>query len=168
MPQQTPHREGSGPIQDHSVQGRMYRSLEQEALLTLLRSADLAKNRFSHLFEAAGITFQQYNVLRILRGAGERGLPTLEVGDRMIERTPGVTRIIDRLEAKGLVARERGVQDRRRVWCRISSAGLALLDRLDDPVSRTDISIFEGMPHSELRSLTQTLERLRARLSTLE
>jgi DNA-binding MarR family transcriptional regulator len=168
MPQQTPSREGSGPIHDNSVQGRAYRSLEQEALLTLLRSADLAKNRFSHLFEAAGITFQQYNVLRILRGAGDKGLPTLEVGERMIERTPGVTRIVDRLEAKGLVERRRGVEDRRRVWCRISPMGLALLDRLDDPVSRTDVSIFEGMPHSELRLLTQTLERLHFRLSTVE
>jgi len=164
----TPSRESSSPIQDHSAQGRMYRSPEQDALLTLLRSADLAKNRFSHLFESAGITFQQYNVLRILRGAGERGLPTLEVGERMIERTPGVTRIIDRLEAKGLVERRRGVEDRRRVWCRISAAGFSLLDRLDGPVSRTDVSIFEGMPHSELRVLTQTLERLCSRLSALE
>jgi DNA-binding MarR family transcriptional regulator len=167
MPQQIPSREGSGLIYDNSAQARMSRSLEQEALLTLLRSADLAKNRFSELFEDAGITFQQYNVLRILRGAGEKGLPTLEVGERMIERTPGVTRIIDRLEAKGLVERERGVKDRRRVWCKVSAEGLALLDRLDGPVSRTDVSIFEGMPHSELRLLTQTLERLRSRLSAV-
>ncbi|MCG6955105.1 MAG: MarR family transcriptional regulator [Gemmatimonadetes bacterium] len=167
MPQQTASREGSGPIHDNSVRGRMYWSPEQEALLTLLRSADLAKNRFSHLFEDAGITFQQYNVLRILRGAGEQGLPTLEVGKRMIERTPGVTRIIDRLKAKGLVERQRGAVDRRRVWCRLSAPGLALLDRLDGPVSRTDLSIFEGMPRSELKLLTQTLERLSSRLSTI-
>jgi DNA-binding MarR family transcriptional regulator len=144
------------------------RTREQESLLSLLRAADLAKHRFSGLFETQGITFQQYNVLRILRRSGPRGLPTLEVGQRMIERTPGVTRIIDRLEAKGLVARERCTQDRRRVWCRISPEGLALLERLDGPVGRSDVAIFQDMTPEELDHFSGLLERLHARLSSVE
>jgi DNA-binding MarR family transcriptional regulator len=144
------------------------RTREQEALLSLLRSVDLAKHRLSGLFGSEGITFQQYNVLRILRRSGAKGLPTLEVGERMIERTPGVTRIIDRLEAKGLVARERCTQDRRRVWCRISSEGLDLLERLDGPVSRSDVAIFQDMTPDELDGFIGVLERLHTRLSSLE
>ncbi len=142
------------------------RSRAAEALLSLLRSADLAKHRFAGIFESEGITFQQYNVLRILRRAGPRGLPTLEVGECMIERTPGVTRIIDRLEAKGLVDRERGTRDRRRVWCKISPAGLALLLRLDGPVNRTDEGIFASMDEEELEAFIETMERLHARLAS--
>jgi DNA-binding MarR family transcriptional regulator len=144
------------------------RTREQEAVLSLLRSADLAKHRFSGLFESEGITFQQYNVLRILRRSGLQGLPTLEVGERMIERTPGVTRISERLEAKGLVARERCTQDRRRVWCRISSEGLDLLERLDGPVSRSDVAIFQDMVPEELDAFIRLLERLHTRLASVE
>lgn len=153
---------------DETPQEGAVRTREQEALLSLLRAADLAKHRFSGLFDAEGITFQQYNVLRILRRSGPRGLPTLEVGERMIERTPGVTRIIDRLEAKGLVARERCTEDRRRVWCRISSDGLDLLERLDGPVGRSDVAIFQAMNPEELDHLVGLLERLHDRLSSVE
>lgn len=153
---------------DESPYEEPARTREQEALLSLLRAADLAKHRFSGLFETQGITFQQYNVLRILRRSGPRGLPTLEVGERMIERTPGVTRIIDRLEAKGLVARERCTQDRRRVWCRISSEGLDLLECLDGPVGRSDVGIFQNMTPEDLEGFIGLLERLHTRLSSAE
>jgi DNA-binding MarR family transcriptional regulator len=158
----------SHPLQDRSPQALPYRTPEQETLLMLLRTADLAKHRFSALFEGEGITFQQYNVLRILRGAAQPGLPTLEVGERMIERTPGVTRIIDRLEAKGLVRRERCSEDRRKVWCRLTEEGMELLSRLDRPVSQTDVGIFDGMPRDNVTILRQTLEQLHASLSSLE
>jgi DNA-binding MarR family transcriptional regulator len=156
------HANGSG-----SPPARPVRTREQEALLALLRSADLAKHRYSGLFASEGITFQQYNVMRILRRFGPRGLPTLEVGGEMIERTPGVTRILDRLEAKGLVLRVRLPDDRRRVWCRISPQGMELLERLDEPVRRTDVGIFEGMPPDELDNLKEALERLHARLAAV-
>lgn len=146
-------------------QTRPFRSKGQEAFLSLLRTADVVKNRFSTLFESEQVTFQQYNVLRILRGAGKQGLPTLEIGDRMIERTPGVTRIVDRLEKKGWVTRDRGTEDRRRVWCRITKAGLALLDRLDEPVDGMDDAIFAGMDDDALQTLIDLLDGLRARTS---
>src|ERR1700750_2732984 len=95
----------------------VFHSREQEATLGLLRTAAAIKRSLAQVIEPHGITPQQYNVLRILRGAGAEGIPTLTIGERMIEQTPGVTRLLDRLEAKGLVARCRGEDDRRQVLC---------------------------------------------------
>lgn len=151
-------------VQDEIQQKRPFHSKGQEAFLALLRTADMARHRFSTLFEREDLTFQQYNVLRILRGAGDKGLPTLEIGGRMIERTPGVTRIVDRLERKGWVARDRGRQDRRRVWCRITPSGLDLLARLDEPVAETDDAVFRGLSDEELDGLISVLDDIRARM----
>ncbi len=140
------------------------RSKGHEALLALLRTADVAKHRFTDLFDREGVTFQQYNVLRILRDSGPQGLPTLEIGERMIERTPGVTRIVDRLVAKGWVGRERCTEDRRKVWCRITDRGHDLLARLDDPVAEADDDIFRGLDAAELEQLVHFLDVLRARM----
>src|SRR5678809_372016 len=115
------------------------RSREQQATLGLLRTADAMKRSLAQVVEPHGVTAQQYNVLRILRGAGPDGLPTLSIGERMIEQTPGVTRLIDRLERKGLVTRTPCPKDRRRVFCKITPKGLDLLKELDDPVNRWDI-----------------------------
>jgi DNA-binding MarR family transcriptional regulator len=142
-------------------QGVPFRSKTQEAFLSLLRTADVAKRRFREVFEGEGITFQQYNVLRMLRGAGEDGLPTLDIGDRMIERQPGVTRIVDRLEKKGWVTRDRCSDDRRRVLCRITAEGLDLLARLDRPVDATDGEIFASLSPGEVERLIGLLERVR-------
>ena len=90
------------------------------------------------MVEGHDITLQQYNVLRILRGAGDEGLPTLDIAERMIEHAPGVTRLIDRLEAKGLVRRQRPADDRRQVLCVATAAALALLEQLDAPMDRAD------------------------------
>ncbi len=100
-------------------QEQAFESRQQEAIVALLLTTDQLKGRLSELAARFGITPQQYNVLRILRGAGEEGLPTLEVMDRMIERNPGITRLLDRLEAKSLIRRERSAGDRRRQICRI-------------------------------------------------
>ena len=143
---------------------RTMRSKEHAALLTLLRTADVAKHRFTELFDREGVTLQQYNVLRILRDAGPEGLPTLEIGERMIERTPGVTRIVDRLVAKGWVQRERNADDRRKVWCKVTTDGLALLGRLDRPVAEADREIFSGLDPADLDHLIRSLDILRARM----
>lgn len=140
------------------------RSKGHEALLALFRTADMAKHRFTDLFDREGVTFQQYNVLRILRDAGPQGLPTLEIGERMVERTPGVTRIVDRLVAKEWVGRERCTDDRRKVWCRITERGLDLLARLDEPVAEADDDIFRGFDPEELEQMIHSLDVLRARM----
>ncbi|MFL5530094.1 MAG: MarR family winged helix-turn-helix transcriptional regulator [Gemmatimonadaceae bacterium] len=139
-----------------------FRSREQEATLGLLRTADAMKRSLAQVIEPHGITPQQYNVLRILRGAGPEGLPTLTVGERMIEQTPGVTRLVDRLERKGLVARAPCAKDRRRVFCRITPKGLDLLNELDEPVNRWDAQAVAVLPPSDLDSLINLLDRVRA------
>jgi DNA-binding MarR family transcriptional regulator len=139
-----------------------FRSREQRATLGLLRTADAIKRSLAHVIEPHGITPQQYNVLRILRGAGPDGLPTLTIGERMIEQTPGVTRLVDRLERKGLVARTPCPKDRRRVFCRITPKGLDLLAELDEPVNRWDANAVSVLPPVELDSLITLLDRVRS------
>jgi DNA-binding MarR family transcriptional regulator len=139
-----------------------FRSREQQATLGLLRTADAVKRSLAQVIEPHGITPQQYNVLRILRGAGADGLPTLTIGERMIEQTPGVTRLVDRLERKGLVVRVPCPKDRRRVFCKISPKGLDLLQELDDSVNRWDVQAVAVLQPSDLDSLINLLDRVRA------
>jgi DNA-binding MarR family transcriptional regulator len=138
-----------------------FRSREQQAVVGLLRTADAIKRSLAHVIEPHGITPQQYNVLRILRGAGPDGLPTLTIGERMLEQTPGVTRLIDRLERKGLVDRTPCPKDRRRVFCQITAKGLELLKELDEPVNRWDAQTVSILPPSEVDSLITLLDRVR-------
>ena len=139
-----------------------FRSREQQAVVGLLRTADAIKRSLAHVVEPHGITPQQYNVLRILRGAGSDGLPTLTIGERMVEQTPGVTRLIDRLERKGLVVRTPCPKDRRRVFCQITPKGLDLLAELDEPVNRWDVQTVSILPPSDVDSLIKLLDRMRA------
>lgn len=139
-----------------------FRTREQRATVGLLRTADAVRRQLSRVVEPHGITLQQYNVLRILRGAGENGLPTLTVGERMIEQTPGVTRLIDRLEKKNLVLRAPCPEDRRRVYCRITPAGLELLAVLDEPISRADYAAVSPLATADLDVLISALDRIRA------
>src|SRR5437868_2153255 len=131
------------------------------AYSTLLSTADKVRTFFETVCAPFRITGQQYNVLRILRGAEPVGLPTLTIAERMIERTPGITRMIDRLEAKGLVAREVRPHDRRRVYCRITKKGLSLLKLLDDPVREFNRSAFRALNDAELKQLVALLEKAR-------
>jgi DNA-binding MarR family transcriptional regulator len=130
-----------------------------------MRTADIVRRAISTVVEPQGLTVQQYNVLRILRGAGERGLPTLEIAERMIERTPGITRLVDRLEAKKLVDRERSASDRRQVFCRITPAGLQLVGRLDDPVNHSNESGLGALSKREMSQLIELLDRTRESLN---
>src|SRR3954469_19439406 len=118
-------------IQHELKQTRPFASKGEEAGVALMRTADLLRRHVAVVLAPFDITEQQYNVLRILRGAGEKGLPTLDIAERMIEETPGITRLIDRLESKKLVARKRCATDRRQVFCLITRPGLDLLARLD-------------------------------------
>ncbi|MGH7416319.1 MAG: MarR family winged helix-turn-helix transcriptional regulator [Gemmatimonadales bacterium] len=119
------------------------------AVIGILHAADAVRRHLTALLEPFGITAQQFNVLRILRGARPEGLCTLTIAERMIEQAPGITRLIDRLEAKQLVVRIRSSEDRRQVWCRISPAGLRLLARLDEPVAALDRQTVAGLPRAD-------------------
>ena len=129
------------------------------AYVALLRTADKMKTYFETIVAPFDITGQQYNVLRILRGAEPDGLPTLTIAERMIERAPGITRMIDRLEAKELVWRENCPNDRRRVYCGITEKGLNLLELLDAPVVKKN-EVFHGLSEVELAQLTALLEKV--------
>jgi DNA-binding MarR family transcriptional regulator len=152
-------------IMEEIKQSKPFRTRSQEAYLALLRTADDSRRYIARVLEPAGVTLQQYNVLRILRGAGSDGLPTLAIAERMIERTPGVTRLIDRMVKKGWVTRSRCTEDRRRVWCRINRSGLGLLERLEAPVQSVDDSFMEVLDEHELVALIGLLDRLRAHLN---
>ncbi len=142
-------------------QNKPFPSKAQEAAVALLRTADVLRRVLGTVVEPKGITTQQYNVLRILRGAGKPGLPTLEIAGRMVESAPGITRLIDRLETKQLVWRERCIADRRQVFCRITPPGLALLKTLDAPILRATDTALGILKKNELASLIDLLDRTR-------
>lgn len=141
-----------------------FASRGQEAMVALLRTADVVRWTLSRDMAAEDLTLQQYNVLRILRGAGAEGLPTLEIGERMVERQPGVTRLVDRLVKKGLVGRRRGSRDRRVVRCTITPAGLDTLARLDDVVDEADRRVVDAVGDPDLGRLVEILDAFRAGL----
>jgi DNA-binding MarR family transcriptional regulator len=145
-------------------QGRPFRSLEQEALLNILRTADALRHRLALVVAPEGITLQHYNVLRILRGAGPGGLPTLEIAQRMVERSPGITRLVDKLEALGLVQRNRPSDARRCVYCTITPQGLAALERLDQPVDSWTSRHLGRLGEQRLEAVIRILEDIRREL----
>jgi DNA-binding MarR family transcriptional regulator len=149
-------------VQREIRQNRPFRSPGHEAVVALLRTVDVVRRALGAVVEAEDITLQQYNVLRILRGAGDGPVPTLEIGARMIEQAPGITRLLDRLVKKRLVRRERCRADRRQVLCRITDEGRALLARLDPVVDRADASVLAGVPSREIPRLVSLLDRVRA------
>jgi DNA-binding MarR family transcriptional regulator len=148
-------------LQRELRQNRPFASVGHEALLGLVRTADHVRRELAKVIEPTGVTGQQYNVLRILRGAGDAGLPTLEIADRMIEHTPGITRLLDRLEAKHLVRRARCPRDRRQMLCWVTDDGLALLAGLDEPVAGANAALVTGMPREDQERLIALLEHVR-------
>lgn len=150
------------PVPDNRP-GRQLKSRRQEAVGVLLRTERRIEEQFRRIIEPAGLTLQQYSVLRILRGAGEGGLATLAIAERMADRAPGITRLIDRLERRDLVRRERG-EDRRQVLCHITPGGLRLLAELDAGVDQADETVFAALTNNEVGALIHLLDRVRASL----
>src|SRR5687768_15457423 len=145
-------------------QGRPFNSLEQEAQLNIERTAAILTHAFADAIKPYGITPTQYNVLRILRGAGEDGLCRNDVRDRLIAQVPDVTRLLDRLEETGLVMRKRDTTDRRLVTTRITTAGLRLLEQLDEPTVETHRKFLGHMTRAQLRTLIELLSLARERI----
>jgi DNA-binding MarR family transcriptional regulator len=149
-------------LQQEIRQRRPFQSVAHEAVVALMRTADLVRRQMTALVEPHGITLQQYNVLRILRGAGDEGVPTLEVSERMIEQAPGVTRLLDRLEAKELIRRQRCEKDRRQHLCWIAPKGLALLEKIDATTSRAHEDSLKGLRPKERAAFIRMLDAIRA------
>ena len=155
-------------LQRELRQRRPFRTPAHEAFVALMHTADLIRRHAATIVESHGITLQQYNVLRILRGAGDEGVPTLEIATRMVEQTPGITRLLDRLEAKGLVRRQRCPTDRRQHLCWITRAGLDTLAALDEPSLRAHDLAFKGLSNTDRQTLIRLLDAVRAAHATQE
>ena len=148
-------------IQAEIKQEKPFASLQQEALLSVMRTADRLQWQVSETLKPYGLSPTQYNALRILRGAGEKGLPCGEIGDRMINRDPDITRLLDRLEKRRLVERRRSAQDRRVISARITAAGLDLLKSLDRPVGELQRQLLRDISDTRLKALIQVLGEVR-------
>lgn len=134
-------------------------SVEKEAIMALFRAAGRLRHRFGALFEGHDLTLSQYNVLRILRGA--RGhLPIMTIRDRMMDPEPSITRLVDRLEGKGLVRRERSADDRRCVECVITPEGSALLEALEETVDALDREVTGQLTGGQLSTLVRMLDQV--------
>lgn len=137
-------------------------SLENQVFISLLKTADCLAQEVEQNLKQHGLTGTQYNVLRILRGAEPLGLACREVGERMISHDPDMTRLLDRMEKRGLITRKRQKDDRRVVRTRVTPGGLALLKKLDEPIRSLHRRQFRHMPSARLRVLAGLLDQVAA------
>jgi MarR family transcriptional regulator, organic hydroperoxide resistance regulator len=138
-----------------------FTSREQEAYLSLLRTADALQARVEARLKDFGLTGTQYNALRILRGAGPEGLPCREIGERMITHDPDITRLLNRLEDRGFVERTRARHDRRVIYGKITAAGLKLLREMDAPIEKHGREMLRHVGQEKLKQLVDLLELVR-------
>jgi len=145
-------------------QTKPFASLREEAALSIARTAAVLDHQVSQALKAHALTPSQYNVLRILRGAGAEGLCRNEVGSRLVTQVPDVTRLLDRMEDTGLITRQRGSEDRRYVTTRITRKGLELVNKLDKPMRELQQTLLGHVSEKTLRAVVDGLAELRAKL----
>lgn len=148
-------------VQQDIQQRKPFRSLAQEATIALLRTASVVGRTYTRVLEAHGLSFAQYNALRIIRGAGSAGIATLAIRERMIEDGTTITRLIDKLENAGLIERERSMSDRRHIICVATADGRRLLDRLDPLVDDADEAAVAALSQRQLENLVDALNVVR-------
>lgn len=148
-------------LRNEIKQSRPFVGLETEAFLNLKRTAALFDQQLTEMLKPYSLTPTQYNVLRILRGAGTEGLCRYEVGDRLVAPGPDVTRLLDRLEKAKLVIRVRADEDHRLVKASITNEGLELLASLDDPIRRLHVTQFGHLGKNGIRELIDLLTNAR-------
>ena len=154
-------------LQQELKKKRPFDSPEQEAMLNLVRTSDQFQIHFTRLFRQFALTGSQYNVLRILRGAGEP-LPILEIAARMVTAVPGITGLIDRLEDAGWVSRVRCKDDRRVIFVDLTDKARTLLARLDEPVLALHKELLGHLSRDEIAQLTRLLEKARQNSDSAE
>lgn len=137
-----------------------FESVEQEAMLGILKTSDLLENRLARLLRQHNLTPSQYNVMRILRGEGQP-MPCLDVAGRMIQVAPAITRVVEQLVSRGLIDKRQSSSDRRVFLIEPTTAGQRLLSRLDEPIQSLHRSLLGHVPKSDLRRLNQILEKAR-------
>ena len=151
----------AGRILKELQQTKPCRTIEEELFLNLQRTADAMMQQVMDVLRPVGLSPTQYNILRILRGAASDGVTCKEIGTRMITRDPDITRLVDRLERRNLLTRNRAKEDRRFVSIRITEEGLALLKQLDPPVEDKLVSIMRHMEKDRLRAMIELHEQIR-------
>jgi DNA-binding MarR family transcriptional regulator len=154
----------AGKLQQEIHQRKPIRLLEEETSLNLVRTADVLMQRLADVLKPYSLSGTQYNVLRILRGAGAEGVSCKDIGSRMVTRDPDITRMMDRLETRGLIARGRAKEDRRIVTHTLTPDGLDLVNALDEPVEAIHQQAMRHMSRAKLRELIALLEELRTGL----
>lgn len=130
-------------------------------MLNIVRTADVIEQQLTDLLKDFGLSPTQYNILRILRGSSE-GLCCKEVGERLITRDPDITRIMDRLEKRNLLVRERAKEDRRYVTARLTPDGLKLVNEIDKPMENLNVKALHHMSKTKLGALIDLLEEVRS------
>jgi DNA-binding MarR family transcriptional regulator len=151
----------SGKLAREIQMNKPFASLEEEAFLNLARTFEALREKAAAFLKQYQLTATQYNMLRILRGAGEAGMTCSQATERMLSPDPDVTRLLDRMEARGLIARERSQQDRRVVITRITQAGLDLASEIDQPLMDLLASLMGRVGKTRLKELIEILETLR-------
>ncbi len=149
-----------GRLQHELKKKRPFASAEEEAILTVWRTHDRFQIRLARFFREYGLTSPQYNVLRILRGEG-KPLPCLEIADRLITPVPAITGLIDRLEAMGLITRDRSTDDRRVVFVTLSPKGLDQVNQIDAPLAALHQKLIGHLSRTELSELCRLLDKAR-------
>jgi DNA-binding MarR family transcriptional regulator len=155
----------SGRIQIEIQQKKPIKQLEEEAYLNVVRTADLLNQRLDDVLKPHDLTETQYNVLRILRGSGDDGLSCKDIGARMVTRDPDITRLLNRLEKRQLITRDRATTDRRYLTIRITENGLSVLAALDQPIHDMHRETLNHLGGERLSALIEVLEMVRERLS---
>lgn len=148
-------------VQGELQQRRPFASTSAEAAVALLRTADVLRRFYERTLAPHRITLAQYNVLRILRGAGADGLPTLDVAARLVEEAPGITLMMRRLERRGWIRRQRSASDARQVRCYLTRTGHALVNRLDATIDAADERALEELFPAQQRQLIELLDTIR-------
>ena len=154
-------RSRSSAVQGEIRQTKPFRSTAQEATIALLRTASIVNRALARVVEPYGLSLAQYNALRIIRGAGAGGIPTLSIRERMIEEGTTITRLLDKLEGALLIRRERSVPDRRQVLCFVTDGGRKLLDSLDPLVNAADEDAVASLSQLELERFIDLLDSVR-------
>ncbi len=151
----------SPKLQEELKQSKPFASREDEAYISLQLTAEVLSWPVTETLKQSDLTPAQYNVLRILRGAGEAGASCSEISDRLIKKDSDITRLLDRLENRELVSRERVAKDRRVIITRITRKGLALLAELDAPVAECHRHQLAPLGDRKLATLIKLLEEVR-------
>jgi DNA-binding MarR family transcriptional regulator len=152
----------TGKLKEEIKQSKPFSSEGEEAFLNLLRTSSALNRELEVLLKPFGLTSTQYNVLRILRGSGSGGLLCRQVGERMVSPDPDITRLLDRLEKRGLISRSRDISDRRVVLARITEDGLLLLSKLDRTVAEFHRNRLAHLDKRSIQSFIRLLETARA------